>query len=251
MDNGKIHDEIEIPFGIRTIKFSVENGFELNGVKINLKGGCVHHDNGLLGAASFDDAEERKIKLLKENGFNAVRGSHNPMSESFMNACDKLGMLVINEAFDQWKRSKKPDDYHKYFDQSSALDIRNLVLRDRNRPSVIMWSIGNEIRERITENGKNIAGYLKSEILKYDNTRPITAGVNKHWDKQRKNMLPLDNAFHHLDIAGYNYMWRFYEEKHAKFPQRIMYGSESVATEASQNWEIGRASCRERVLRLV
>lgn len=230
-------DELSIPFGIRTISFSPDNGFELNGVKMKLKGGCVHHDLGLLGAAAFDDAEERKIKLLKENGFNAVRVSHNPMSESFMNACDRLGMLVIDEAFDQWRGKKNPQDYHLYFDKWSAKDIRNLILRDRNHPSVIMWSLGNEIRERITEKGKETAGYLKNEVLKYDDTRPITAGVNKHWDKERKNMLPLDNAFYHLDVAGYNYMWRFYEEEHDRFPDRVMYGSESVATEASQNWD--------------
>lgn len=230
-------DEITIPFGIRTISFSVENGFQLNGIKMKLKGGCVHHDNGLLGSASFDRAEERKIEVLKANGYNAVRGSHNPMSESFMSACDRVGMLVIDEAFDQWRGKKNPQDYNLYFDEWSAKDIRNLVLRDRNHPSVIMWSIGNEIRERITEEGKNTAGYLKNEILKYDHTRPVTAGVNKYWNKDRTEMLPLDNAFYHLDIAGYNYMWRFYEEDHKKFPQRIMFGSESVATEASQNWD--------------
>lgn len=231
-------DEVAIPFGIRAIAFSVENGFELNGVKMELKGGCVHHDNGLLGSAAFDCAEERKIAILKKNGYNAVRGSHNPMSESFMAACDRLGMLVIDEAFDQWREKKNPQDYHLYFDEWSARDIRALVLRDRNHPSVIMWSIGNEIRERITEEGKETAGYLKNEILKYDKTRPVTAGVNKQWDRGRKNMLPLDNAFYHLDVAGYNYMWRFYEEDHAKFPQRIIFGSESVATEASQNWDM-------------
>lgn len=230
-------DEVLIPFGIRTIAFSAEKGFELNGVQMKLKGGCVHHDNGLLGSAAFDRAEERKIEILKRNGYNAVRGSHNPMSESFMSACDRLGMLVIDEAFDQWREKKNPQDYHLFFNQWSAKDIRNLVLRDRNRPSVIMWSIGNEIRERITEDGKETARYLKNEILKYDHTRPVTAGVNKHWDKDRKYMLPLDNAFHHLDIAGYNYMWRFYEEEHTKHPQRVMFGSESVATEASRNWD--------------
>jgi len=231
-------DEVSIPFGVRTISFTTNKGFELNGKMMKLKGGCVHHDNGLLGAAAFDQAEYRKIALLKQNGYNAIRVSHNPMSESFMNACDELGMLVINEAFDQWKASKNPQDYHLYFDKWSARDIKSLVLRDRNHPSVIMWSIGNEIRERISEKGLEIAGYLKKEILKYDNTRPVTAGVNKYWDKERKNMLPLDNAFFHLDVAGYNYMWRFYEEEHAKFPNRIMFGSESVATEAAQNWDM-------------
>ena len=235
--NKEKKDELSIPFGIRTIHFSTGKGFELNGVPMKLKGGCVHHDNGLLGSAAFDRAEERKIQLLKQNGFNAVRTSHNPMSESFMSACDRLGMLVIDEAFDQWKIKKNPEDYHLYFNEWSARDIRSLVLRDRNHPSVIMWSIGNEIRERISDNGLKIAEDLKKEILKHDNTRPVTAGVNKYWDKDRKNMLSLEKAFRHLDVAGYNYMWRFYEEDHAKYPERIMYSSESVANEASQNWD--------------
>lgn len=237
LDKDKKMDEFVRPFGIRTIRFSVDKGFELNGVQMKLKGGCVHHDNGLLGAASFDRAEERKIKLLKQQGFNAVRVSHNPMSEGFMDACDRLGMLVINEAFDQWENQKNPHDYHLYFKEWSAKDIRALILRDRNRPSVIMWSIGNEIRERIAEKGKKTAEYLRNEVLKYDTTRPITAGVNKYWNKERTAMIPLDNAFYHLDIAGYNYMWRFYEEEAARFPERIMYGSESVAMEAAQNWD--------------
>lgn len=235
--NSKIKlDELSIPFGIRTLNFSVEKGFELNGVQTLLKGGCVHHDNGLLGSAAFDRAEERKIELLKKNGFNAVRTAHNPMSESFLNACDRLGMLVINEAFDQWKRKKNPQDYHLYFDEWSAKDIKSFVLRDRNHPSIIMWSLGNEISERITEEGRITSLYLKNEIRKYDTTRLITAGVNKQWDKDHKNMLPLDNALKHLDVSGYNYMWRFFEEEHTKYPDRVMYSSESVATEASENW---------------
>lgn len=230
-------DEYVFPFGIRTLSFSLKEGFALNGVPMKLRGGCLHHDNGLLGAASFDKAEERKIALLKANGFNAVRGSHNPMSESFMNACDRLGMLVIDEAFDQWNGAKNPQDYHRYFKAWSAKDIRNLVLRDRNRPSVIMWSIGNEIRERITDQGKETSAYLKGEIHKYDTTRPVTAGVNKQWDRERKNMLSLEKAIHHLDIIGYNYMWRFYGDKHKKYPEKLMFGSESVATEAQGNWD--------------
>lgn len=197
---------------------------------MKLRGGCVHHDNGLLGAAAYDRAEERKIELLKQNGFNAVRVSHNPMSESFMNACDRLGMLVVDEAFDQWRKAKNSQDYHLYFDEWSAKDIRALVLRDRNHPSVIMWSIGNEIRERINDDGCATAARLKNEIRKYDDTRPVTAGVNKYWDKGRKNMLSLEKAVRHLDVTGYNYMWRFYGKKHEKYPQQIMFGSESVAS---------------------
>lgn len=236
-DGKEKKDEYCLPFGIRTLNFSVEKGFELNGTPLKLHGGCVHHDNGLLGAAAFDRAEERKIELLKANGFNAVRTSHNPMSESFLSACDRLGMLVVNEAFDQWKGKKNPQDYHLYFEDWSAKDIKALVLRDRNHPSVIMWSIGNEIRERANDSGMAIAEYLKKEVQKYDQTRPVTAGINKQWDKEHKNMLPLDKAYKHLDVTGHNYMWRFYETIHKEYPTQIMYGSESVATEASQNWD--------------
>ncbi|WP_407425542.1 glycoside hydrolase family 2 protein [Arcticibacter sp.] len=231
-----VQDIVTLPFGIRTIAFSVDKGFQINGETLNLKGGCIHHDNGLLGAAAYDRAEERKIELLKANGFIAIR-SHNPMSESFMQACDRLGMLVINEAFDQWERKKNPDDYHQYFKEWSAKDIRSLVLRDRNKPSVIMWSIGNEIYERLTERGMEIAAYLRKEVLKYDTTRAITAGVNNQWDKERKNRVPIDNAFRSLDVAGYNYMWSVYERDHVRFPDRIMLGTESVATEAAANWD--------------
>lgn len=230
-------DEYTCPFGIRTLNFSVEKGFELNGVPMKLKGGCVHHDNGLLGAKAFDRAEERKIELLKQGGFNAVRTSHNPMSESFLNVCDRLGMLVVNEAFDQWKVKKNPQDYHLYFEKWSARDIRSLVLRDRNHPSVIMWSIGNEIRERAYDSGEAIAAQLKKEVRKYDTTRPVTAGVNKQWDKGHTKMLSLEKAYRHLDVVGHNYMWRFYEDIHKEYPNQVMYGSESVATEAAQNWD--------------
>ncbi|WP_207425710.1 sugar-binding domain-containing protein [Pedobacter sp. SYSU D00535] len=230
-----VQDIVSLPFGIRTIAYSVDKGFQINGQSLDLKGGCIHHDNGLLGAAAYDRAEERKIELLKANGFIAVR-SHNPMSESFMQACDRLGMFVINEAFDQWEKKKNPDDYHQYFKEWSARDIRSLVLRDRNKPSVIMWSIGNEIYERLTDRGMEIAAYLRKEVRKYDTTRAITAGVNNQWDKERKNRVPIDNAFRSLDVAGYNYMWSLYERDHARFPDRIMVGTESVATEAAANW---------------
>jgi len=231
-----VQDIVTLPFGIRTISFSVDKGFQINGQTLNLKGGCIHHDNGLLGAAAYDRAEERKIELLKANGFIAIR-SHNPMSESFMQACDRLGMLVINEAFDQWEKKKNPDDYHQYFKEWSAKDIRSLVLRDHNKPSVIMWSIGNEIYERLTDRGVEIAAYLRKEVLKYDTTRAITAGVNNQWDKERKNRVPIDNAFRSLDVAGYNYMWSYYERDHTRFPERVMVGTESVATEAAANWD--------------
>jgi beta-galactosidase len=235
-DGSKQLDEISIPVGIRDLEFSATKGFLLNGNAVKLKGGCIHHDNGILGAVAYDRAEERKIELLKKNRYNAIRLSHNPPSEYFLEVCDRLGMLVIYEAFDQWKQKKRPDDYHKSFDESSAKDIKTMVLRDRNHPSIIMWSIGNEIPERANDKGLVISEYLRNEFLKFDTSRPITAGVNKLWDAKHENMLPLDKAFKNLDVDGYNYMWRFYEEEHAKNPHKVLFGSESVASEAAQNW---------------
>jgi len=148
LKDNKVIDDSKTIFGIRSIKFTAENGFQLNGKTVKLSGSCVHHDNGCLGAAAFDRAEERRVKLLKDAGFNAVRTSHNPPSEAFLNACDKIGLLVIDEAFDGWRTGKNKYDYSMFFDQWSQRDMNAMVLRDRNHPSVIMWSTGNEIIER-------------------------------------------------------------------------------------------------------
>src|SRR6266487_2609124 len=143
----KLTDRIETKFGIRTITFNAINGFRLNGKTVQLKGGCVHHDNGPLGSKAYDRAEERRVELLKASGFNAIRCAHNPPSPAFLDACDRLGMLVIDEAFDMWRLPNNPYDYHLYFDEWWQKDIESMVMRDRNHPSVIFWSIGNEIRE--------------------------------------------------------------------------------------------------------
>ena len=124
-----------------------ENGFRINGEMLKLKGGCLHHDNGPLGAAAIDRAEERRVELMKANGFNAIRTSHNPPSPAFLDACDRLGILVIDEAFDCWNKAKNEQDYHLYFKDWCARDIASMVRRDRNHPSVVIWSIGNEIPE--------------------------------------------------------------------------------------------------------
>jgi len=166
-------DGVSSSFGIRSIEYSTVNGFLLNGEPLKLKGGCVHHDHGLLGAASIDRAEERKVELLKANGFNAVRCAHNPPAPKFLDACDRLGLLVIDEAFDQWQKPKNPDDYHRFFDEWHERDLASMLLRDRNHPSVIMWSIGNEIRERADSSGVVIAAKLKDIVRRYDDTRPV------------------------------------------------------------------------------
>ena len=146
--NGQIVDETETTFGLRTIEVNVAEGLKINGVPTKMKGGCVHHDCGLLGAASFKRAEERKVELLKQSGFNAVRCAHNPPSLAFLDACDRLGMLVINEAFDVWREEKMSLDYHIYFKDYWQQDMTSMIKRDRNHPSIIFWSTGNEIIER-------------------------------------------------------------------------------------------------------
>lgn len=233
-------DQIVLPFGIRTIEFNAEKGFLLNGKPMKLKGGCLHHDNGLLGAVAINRAEERKVELMKANGYNAVRCAHNLPSEYFLQACDRLGLLVIDEVFDQWQQAKRPQDYHRYFDEWCERDMATMVRRDRNHPSVIMWSIGNEIAERADEpTGDVIAKKLISTIRKYDTTRPATAAVNAFWDRRHFSWeKDSERAFRNLDVSGYNYQWKEYEKDHAQFPARVMYGSESVPKEAAQNWNL-------------
>jgi hypothetical protein len=237
-DERQTYDETEISCGIRTIGFSAGKGFQLNGIPIKLKGGCLHHDNGFLGAAAIDRAEVRKVELLKANGFNAVRCAHNPPSVTFLNACDQLGLLVIDEAFDQWQKPKNPDDYHRFFDQYARQDIQSMVCRDRNHPSVIIWSIGNEIQERADSSGIAIARQLRNYIYQYDSTRPITAAINDFWDNPGKKWDATKSTFDQLDIAGYNYMWYEYENDHQKCPERVMMGTESTPMEASVNWHL-------------
>ena len=146
-------DHVNRTFGVRKLNFTSTHGFLLNDVPTKLYGGCVHHANGPLGSRTLDRAEERRVELLKDMGYNAIRTSHNPVSPEFLNACDKLGMLVMEEAFDCWEQGKNPDDYHNYFDEWWERDLEAMVLRDRSRPSIVMWSIGNEIPERTTAAG--------------------------------------------------------------------------------------------------
>jgi beta-galactosidase len=235
VDN-KVVDQYKQPFGIRSIEYSAEKGFLLNGKSVELKGGCIHHDNGLLGSAAIDRAEERKVEILKANGFNAIRTSHNPPSETFLNACDRLGMLVLDEFTDMWEKPKKPQDYSMFFREYWKKDLVDMVQRDRNHPSVIMWSIGNEIPERMDSSGLRIAKQLVGAFRELDSTRPITEAVNGEYApvKPWEATAPM---FALLDICGYNYEWKRVETDHQKYPDRVMFGSESFAAEASDYWE--------------
>ena len=235
-DYESLVDKVETTFGIRSISFDSSRGFLLNGKPVKLKGGCVHHDNGILGSKAYDRAEERRVELLKSNGFNAIRSSHNPPSPAFLDACDRLGMFVIDESFDMWKEGKNPYDYHLYFNDWWKKDIESMILRDRNHPSVILWSIGNEIPNsqapEVVETAKILAGYIR--LL--DTTRPVTSAVN--------DLRPVkDPYFAVLDVAGYNYasggdhnQKNLYEMDHDRLPQRIIVGTESYPLEAFGSW---------------
>lgn len=249
-----IIDSTETSIGIRSISFDSENGFSLNGISMKLKGGCVHHDCGLLGAASYDRAEERKVELLKASGFNAVRCAHNPPSPAFLDACDRLGMLVIDEAFDCWRESKNPNDYGKYFEDWWEKDIASMVLRDRNHPSIILWSTGNEIVERDGRSeGYAYARKLADFVRSLDNTRGITnalCGINP--DSMvtglAANLMTIPEDYDHwgelsrdfvepLDVVGYNYLLKRYEKDGEKFPGRIICGTETFPKEAYDYWD--------------
>ncbi len=233
---GKVVDSTTTTFGIREIKFSVENGFTLNGVPVKLRGGCMHHDNGPLGSAAIDRAEERRVELMKANGFNAIRTSHNPPSTVFLDACDRLGVLVLDEAFDCWEQGKNPDDYGKYFDAWWQRDLDSMILRDRNHPSVILWSIGNEIPQRATARGYVIEKQLSDEVRRLDPTRPVTEAICGLWDGRPWSETATDFTF--LDVGGYNYQVGQYEQDHQKFPDRIIVGTESFPNDMANVWRV-------------
>jgi len=238
LEGKKVIDQSEEKFGIRTVEYSPGKGFLLNGQSVLLKGGCLHHDNGILGSATFKGAEYRRVKIMKENGFNAIRTSHNPPSKLFLDACDELGMLVMDESFDQWQKPKNPEDYNLYFDDWWTKDLESMVLRDRNHPSIIMWSFGNEIGERADSSGLEIAKNLKEKILSMDNTRPVTQAICHFWDQPGRPWDDTAPAFALLDIGSYNYQWNNYELDHQKHPERIIVGTESFPKEAFDNWDL-------------
>jgi beta-galactosidase len=169
---------------------------------------------------------------MKAHGFNAIRTSHNPPSSTFLETCDRLGMLVIDEAFDHWEQQKNAQDYHLYFAGWWQRDLSAMVLRDRNHPGIIMWSIGNEIPERAQPRGVEIARQLTAHIKSLDRTRPVTAAINGGPGGAEG----LDPAFQHLDVGGYNYLAGQYETDHARHPDRVIVGLESVPQQAFQNW---------------
>ncbi len=234
---GLVADRVEQPFGIRKVEIDAERGLRVNGVPFEMKGACMHHDNGPLGAATIDRAEERRVEIMKAAGFNAIRTSHNPPSPAFLDACDRLGMLVIDEAFDMWERPKNPQDYHRFFEDWWAKDLAAMVRRDRNHPSIVLWSIGNEVNERADPSGLEIAKRLIAGARRDDPTRGVTNAICGFWDHKDRPWADTHPAFELLDVGGYNYQWKEYENDHRRAPARVMAGTESFALEAFENWD--------------
>ncbi len=240
LNDGAEIDKDQAQFGIREVRINAEKGLTINGKQLKMIGGCYHLDNGPLGTASIDRAEERKIEILKKSGFNAIRTSHNPPSPALLDACDRLGMVVIDEIFDMWETPKKEQDYHQYFREWWQKDVESWVKRDRNHPSVIIWSIGNEIRETFDTAGLRIARNLAGEIRKFDKTRSVTEAFNDFaWMMGR--MSKWDEIPEHMalfDLVGYNYAYKRYEEDHIKYPERVMVGTETNPPLALENYEM-------------
>jgi beta-galactosidase len=233
---GKLQDEVTTPFGVRTVRITAERGFELNGRTVKLNGGNVHHDTGPLGGAAFTRAEERKVQLLKAAGFNAVRTAHNPPSRAFLEACDRLGLLVMNELYDGWEKAKNKHDHSVHFREWWTRDVDTWVRRDRGHPSVVMWSVGNEMFERGNAEGQRIARDLVARVRALDTTRTVTAGVNGLGKNDRWEQL--DPLFAAFDVAGYNYELGRHTDDHARLPQRIIVAAESYQSEVFANWSI-------------
>ena len=231
---GNVIDNATAKYGIRTFSFDAENGFMLNGQKVLINGACVHHDDGVLGARAFDDAEIRKVRQMKEAGFNLIRTSHNPTTRAFLDACDSIGMLVIDEAFDGWRTQKNPYDYSTVIDSCYREDIHAMVLRDRNHPSIISWSIGNEVIERKDIRVVYTARQMKKAIHELDTTRPVTEALCA-WDRDWEIYDPHAEV---LDVVGYNYMIFKHASDHKRDPKRVIWQTESYPRDAFRNWAV-------------
>lgn len=277
LSNGKVLDESSIQTGIRTIAWDSEKGLQINGNTVKLKGACVHHDHGPLGACSYDKAEYRRAKKLKELGYNAIRYAHNPSSRILLEVCDELGLYVLDETFDQWKIPQSDMDYAIYFDAQWQKDVKALIRKDYSHPSVIMYCIGNEITDTGLPHGPIIAKMINDLFKAEDPTRPTTIAINPMLTVLARKMaeakaqgaensgnmgsaevndivtlLPkilagitpesleslLKDLLQHVDIAGYNYSAHLLEGTHALVPDRVILHSETFPCRIADGWKI-------------
>ncbi len=268
-DGKAVTDTASTLFGVREITVDAKNGFRLNGRGIKLKGGCVHADNGILGAASFYDSEYRKVRLHKENGFNALRFAHNPVSSEMLEACDRLGMLVFDEAFDTWNMPKNFYDFSQFFEKEGLLELEAFVKRDRNHPCVAIWSVGNELPEQGgLSDGYRTSAALANKVRQLDATRPVAGALcsffnglsdedsGKFWQSLMQSATKSGGSVSNLDsdygravwndyteafcapwdIVGYNYLYYHYAEAGELFPNRVILATESKPREFESYW---------------
>ena len=220
-------DEDLQTFGIRTLSWG-KKGILLNGERVIVQGACIHHDQGILGARCYAQGEERRVRLLKENGYNAVRSAHNPCSKALLDACDRLGMLMMDEYIDHWYIHKTEYDYVPYFDKWWKQDIADMVDKDYNHPCVILYSTGNEVSETAQKKGIQLTRELTDYLHSLDNTRPVTCGMDQV-------SCVLANGFAAMiDIPGLNYRANRYQEAYSKLPQNLILGSETASTVSSR-----------------
>ncbi|MEV7761981.1 glycoside hydrolase family 2 TIM barrel-domain containing protein [Curtobacterium flaccumfaciens] len=259
---------VDVSFGVRTVTVDPRKGLQINGRPVLLRGACIHHDNGPLGAAAVGRAEERRIERLKAAGFNAIRAAHNPLSSAMLDACDRLGVLVMDEAFDMWTRFKSLRDYSFDFPQWWEADLAAMVAKDRNHPSVIMYSIGNEIIEVGTPHGSRLARHLTEHVRTLDPTRLVTNGVNAMLaviDELGNLIDPAvslneagdvfniagssatatnrtEESSAVLDVVGFNYAESRYALDAELFPDRVIVGSETFPTRIGVLWPMVQSS---------
>lgn len=275
---GKLQDEIVDNFGIRMMTLDAERGLRINKKSVKLKGSCIHHDSGILGAASYEEAHIRQMTLLKEAGFNAVRMSHHPMGDAMLRACDKVGMYVMDETFDMWNISKNDFDYSEFFEDDWKFTIKGMVDKDYNHPSVIMYSLGNEIPECGENYGIELGTEMAEYLKEYDSTRYVTEAVNgifaagNHIGEILKDVLQdksqeskaeeindfmakvqgnlndimkheyigdrLDRAFQGMDLAGYNYMASRYQLDKKLYSNRLIVATETYPPKIIEEWDV-------------
>jgi beta-galactosidase len=226
---GKITDEYTTAFGIRTCRFDVNKGFFLNEKPLKIQGVCMHHDLGALGAAVNVSAMRRQLQIMKDMGVNAIRTAHNPPAPELLDLCDQMGFLVIDEAFDMWRKKKNKFDYYADFPEWHQQDLQDQVLRDRNHPSVFMWSIGNEIREQFDSTGITLTRELVNIVKALDTTRPVTAALSE--SNPAKNFMYQSGA---LDVIGLNYHHEVYADFQKNYPGKAFIGTENMSALASR-----------------
>jgi beta-galactosidase len=239
----KIIDEFQSSFGIRTLEYNAVNGFLLNGKRVKMNGVCLHHDGGCVGAAVPIKIWEERLKVLKDMGCNAIRTSHNPVAPEFLDLCDKMGFLVMDEAFDAWESGKVKNDYHLYFDEWAQTDVKDQIHRDRNHPSVVLWSAGNEIPDQTKDKGVELMKALITTFHAEDPTRPVTTANDDIAADNGATKLEYMQA---EDIVGYNYVDRWHERRelfysidHADHPKWMMIGTEDDAVRNAAEYSLG------------